>query len=144
VVDLKLIVSVKYLPEPIELIASVQFKIQSPAAPEHLSNPSEALVRSRAGDELNKTVVATILPPPDWPRGASFRYKVEWLLDEASLPDGFGLVTSPIGSNHGEDLLVRSMGNKVGEYIVEVPIRVTLLGIDKTYDLVQKIKIVIS
>lgn len=144
VVDFKLIVTVKYLPEPVELTASVQFKIEAFAGPERLSDPAEALVRKRAGSAINKTVVAVLMTPPDWPRSSVFSYKVEWLLDGVSVPDGLRLDTWTTGSTYGQDLLVKGSINTVGEYFVHVPIRVTLTATGKTYDLTQKIKIVIS
>lgn len=144
VVEFKLIVTIKYLPEPIELTASVQFKVESAVDAVQISEPMEALVRRRAGSDINKTVVAIIMVPPEWPSHVNFKYTVEWLLDEVKLPDGIRLDATPAGSSHGKDLRVTGSVNTPGEYFVEVPIRVTLSGSDKTHDLVQKIKIVIS
>lgn len=143
-VEFKLIVTVKYLPEPLEMIAKVRFKVDPLPVPASLNAPAEGLIRARATRKLDTMFGYDIGQPVGWPRGNAFEYEVTWQIEDVVLPKGITLEVIDHATTGRKRLMVRGSMASPGEYTFEVPLQVTLKYADKTYDLTQKIKIVIS
>ncbi len=143
-IQVKLNLHLKYLPDPIELVLRVCLKIVPLPVPENVEVPTDALIRASAGRKLDTQLRYEVTKPKDWKAHTRFEYDLIWQIDDVVLPDGVTLKVVKDVNLGPLRLVVHGSIATPGEYTVEVPLQIKLRYTDKTYNLVQKIKIVIS